>query len=121
MVVKGPAGEVVGHYTEVKEQPLSSSLGEKAYIRWLITSSLGAPNYAMRLFRLEPEGKIYSHSHPWEHEIYILKGKLKIRVNGTWYTVKEGDFVYIPPNAEHEYTNLSGGESLFICVIPNKK
>ncbi|MCC6029170.1 MAG: cupin domain-containing protein [Candidatus Korarchaeum sp.] len=86
-------------------------------IKWLISPKDGAPTFAMRLIRIEANGEIPEHSHPWEHEIFILKGSGKIRVYETIYDVSEGDAVLIPPDAPHEYH--ADTEMLFICLIPN--
>jgi len=88
-----------------------------AQIKWLISPKDGAPTFTMRLIRIEASGEIPEHSHPWEHEIFILKGSGKIRVNETIYNVSEGNAVLIPPDAPHEYH--ADTEMLFICLIPN--
>jgi quercetin dioxygenase-like cupin family protein len=47
----------------------------KVKVRWLITKEIGAENFAMRLFEIEPGGYTPLHSHPWEHEVFILEGE----------------------------------------------
>jgi quercetin dioxygenase-like cupin family protein len=48
---------------------------EKLRVRWLITKEIGAENFAMRLFEMDPGGFSPLHRHPWEHEVFILEGK----------------------------------------------
>ena len=43
--------------------------------REVITASDGAPHFCMRVFEVEPGSSTPSHSHPWEHEVFILSGK----------------------------------------------
>jgi quercetin dioxygenase-like cupin family protein len=43
-------------------------------VQWLLASAEGAPNFALRRFTLEPGGQTPTHSHPWEHEVYVLRG-----------------------------------------------
>jgi quercetin dioxygenase-like cupin family protein len=89
-----------------------------AHKRVLIGNKLGAPNFVMRLFTLEKDGFSPRHTHDWEHEVFVLKGKLEV-FNGEEYVIaEEGDFVFVPPNVEHQFKNINDGESQFICVIP---
>ena len=112
-------GEKVAHYTEVPEERVPESMATGTYIRWLIAEGDGARSFYMRLFRMEPGAHIRAHFHPWEHEIFVLRGSGRVRIGSTTYSVREGSFLYIPPNAEHEY--WSGGEGLwFLCVIPSR-
>jgi len=80
-----------------------------------------APTYLMRIFEVDPGGIIPEHSHPWEHEIFILKGTLKIRIGDSEYIVREGYVIYIPPNMPHEYVNIGDTTAVFICTIPKVK
>lgn len=96
----------------------SEIVGSKgAQIKWIFSPRDGAPTFAMRLVRLEAGGIIPEHSHPWEHEIFILKGSGRIRVGESTYDVSEGNAVLIPPNLPHEYRAKT--EMLFLCMIPN--
>jgi quercetin dioxygenase-like cupin family protein len=35
----------------------------------------GVPNFVMRVFELEPSSATPFHTHPWEHEVFIISGK----------------------------------------------
>ena len=110
-------GEKVAHYSSVEEKVVPEEMASKTYIRWLIAEADGAKNFYMRLFRVEPGGHIKSHFHPWEHEIFVIRGKGRVRIGRSTYNVGEGTFLYIPPNVEHEY--WADEELWFICVIPS--
>ena len=60
-------------YTDVKAEDAGKETS-KLRVRWLITEDIGAINFAMRLFEMEPGGYSPLHSHPWEHEVYVLSG-----------------------------------------------
>jgi quercetin dioxygenase-like cupin family protein len=107
-------------FTDIKAEELKPDFGVKSTIRWLITDADGARASAMRYFQIMPGGKIFPHHHPWEHEIFIVKGEGKLRIGRRWYSVSEGTFIFIPPNVEHEYVNSSDQPFEFICVIPLK-
>ncbi len=120
-IVLGPYGEKLGHYTLVRKEKVPEDMAEKTWIRWLIRKEDGAPNFAMRVFEVEPGGHIKAHSHPWEHEIFVLEGVGDIRIGDRVYRVTSGFFIYIPPNVEHEYWNKGDKSLVFICLIPHTK
>lgn len=91
----------------------------KLTIRWLITKETGAPNFAMRLFEMEPSGHSPLHNHPWEHEIFILEGE-GVAFDGTnERKVKAGDAIFIPSNEKHQLRNHSKKLLRFLCLIPH--
>ena len=120
-VLRGPCGEKVGPAKDVEAEDvvIAGQKLEGVKIRWLIKDSDGAKAFAMRYFTLDPNAHIPAHKHPYEHEIYIVKGSARIRIEGKTYEVKEGYFLFIPPNAEHEYWAGSSGVE-FLCLIPLK-
>lgn len=120
MVIKGSSGEKIGHYSEIPAEPVGEDMATGTTIRWLIHKEDGALLFAMRMFEVRPGGHIKAHKHPWEHEIFILEGKGRIRIGEKSYDVSEGYFVYIPPNVEHEYWNTSDSVLRFLCIIPHR-
>ncbi len=82
----------------------------------------GAPNFSLRVFRLEPGGQTPFHGHAWEHENYILKGQGLIRQgNNAEIPVQQGDFVLVLPGEKHQYINNSETEEMeFICLVPKE-
>ncbi|WP_236698193.1 cupin domain-containing protein [Pyrodictium occultum] len=118
---RGPCGEKVGRAVDVEASEASVG-GEKlpgVYIRWLVSDKDGAPTFAMRMFTAEPGSHIPGHSHPWEHEIFVLSGSMRVRIGEREYAVGQGDFLYIPPNVHHEYFVGDKGV-VFLCMIPLK-
>lgn len=120
MIVRGPSGEKLGRWDEIEAKVVPPDMAAKTTIRWLIRSADGAPNYAMRVFEIGPGGWIKEHSHPWEHEIFVLSGNGKIKIGERWYDVGAGTFIYIPPNVPHAYENPGNDVFRFICVIPTE-
>ena len=110
----------LGHVDNVKKEEVKMEGTSGTFIQWLISKGQGAENYAMRLFTVKPGGKIAKHQHPWEHEIFILKGHGKVGVGGEEVEVREGNFLYIEPNVPHWYENLGDEDWQFICIIPMK-
>ena len=87
--------------------------------REVITASDGAPNFCMRVFDIDPGVSTHSHSHPWEHEVFILAGR-GVVVSGDKKTPIEKDSViFVPPDEHHYFTNTGKTTMRFICLIPN--
>ncbi len=108
------------NYRDVKAENVGPDMAEgHVTIRWLIAEKDGAKTFYMRLFEMSPKTRIKPHFHPWEHEIFILKGSGKLRIGKTWYNVKPDMFIFIPPNVEHAYEASDEG-LMFLCLIPAK-
>ncbi len=89
--------------------------------RVLIGPDDGAPTFIMRHFRVKPSGFSPHHSHNWEHEVYVLKGKGFLRTDEGEKPFKAGDYVFVPPNETHQFVNDSSEILEFICVIPKNE
>jgi quercetin dioxygenase-like cupin family protein len=83
----------------------------------LINDRDGAQNFAMRLFEVDKNAPFPpSHSHPWEHEIYILEGKGVVIGEEGEKPFMAGDAIFIPPNEIHQIKQQDALR--FICVVP---
>ncbi len=91
---------------------------KKLKVRWLITKEMGAPNFAMRLFEMEPGGNSPLHKHPWEHEVFILEGEATVVGEQGEKTCTYGDVVFIPPNEMHQFKNTEKTTLKFLCLVP---
>ncbi len=110
----------ISHVNDVPKEEVNMEGTQGTFIQWLISKEQGAENYAMRLFTIKPGGKIARHQHPWEHEIYILRGKGIIGAGEEEVKVKEGNFLYVPPDVPHWYRNDGNEDLQFLCIIPMK-
>jgi len=86
--------------------------------RVLIGPAQGARNFVMRLFTLEEGGCSPYHTHDWEHEVFILSGKGTVNSTSENTPVSAGDFVYVPPNEEHQFLNAGPDPFEFLCLVP---
>ena len=109
------------HYSEVKAENVEIEGFKGVTVRWLITKDDGAENFAMRCFEIKPGGKTAFHSHDWEHEVFVLSGKGKVRCGNEEKIVEAGYVVFIPPNVPHCFENLGEDTLKFLCLIPYKK
>jgi quercetin dioxygenase-like cupin family protein len=108
------------NYKDVEpEENLEDASGIK--MRWLISKEMGANNFAMRFIEIEPKGFSPLHDHPWEHEIFVLEGE-GLTTNGKdEKKIKEGDFIFIPPNETHQTKNIGINTLKLLCMIPYEK
>jgi quercetin dioxygenase-like cupin family protein len=65
----------------------------------------------MTYSEIYPDKTSSHHIHPWEHEVYIIKGSGTLVCDGKEYPVKAGDALFIPPNVDH-YTLNNGGQGV---------
>ncbi len=106
------------HFTEIPETRVETEGARKVNIRWLIGKEHGAPNFATRMFRIEPGGNTPYHAHDWEHEIYILEGEGELLFEGEFHHLKPGVTAYVPAMTKHSFRSEEGMK--FLCIIPIK-
>jgi quercetin dioxygenase-like cupin family protein len=105
------------HYDTVKAKDAEEG-ASKVKIRWLITKEMGAENFAMRLFEMEPGGYSPLHAHPWEHEVFILEGEGSVFDGEKTKPLRAGDVIFISPNERHQVKNNDEKTLKFLCLIP---
>jgi len=88
-------------------------------IQWLISKDDEAENFAMRLFELEPGGHTPLHTHPHEHEVFILEGTGIVMDEGTERPIGPEDAILVPGGCEHNFQNTGDSTLRFLCLIPN--
>ncbi|MCS7174211.1 cupin domain-containing protein [Pseudothermotoga sp.] len=106
----------IKHVNEVEVQKLMNG----KVLKRVFISPTEAPNFVLRLFTLQPNASTPFHSHSWEHEVFVIEGKLKVVSQDGEVTVEPGHFVYVAPNEQHQFINVSNAPSSFICVVPKE-
>jgi quercetin dioxygenase-like cupin family protein len=110
--------EVGSHENVIPEIIDDGKVARGVEKRVLIGPKNDAPNYIMRHFRIFSGGFTPDHSHPWEHEVYILKGSGTLKTSEGKKAFKAGDYVFVKPDEKHQFINDSKEALEFICVIP---
>ncbi len=87
----------VSNYLETK--PKSEVPG--AVLREVITGDDGAPNFCMRVIEVEPGSSTDFHSHPWEHEVYILSGQGVVKGEQGESQIARDSVVFVAPDERH--------------------
>jgi quercetin dioxygenase-like cupin family protein len=109
----GPAKDISREEVNIKD-------AENVTVRWLISEDDGAPNFAMRLFEVGAGGCSPYHTHSWEHEVYILEGKGKLRFEGGEREFSAGYFIFVPEGRKHAFVNTGESVLKFLCMVPNR-
>ena len=111
---------IIKDVKKIKLVPVEMEGAEKTYMAWLISDKDAPVTFAMRIFKVEPGGKIPLHSHWYCHEIFCLQGKGKVTVAGKEYIMEAWNAVYVPPEVPHSYENIGDEDWIFLCMIPLK-
>jgi len=87
-------------------------------IRWLISKEDGAENFAMRMFELQPGGHTPLHTHPHEHEVFVIEGHGVFVCEGQEHEFGAEYVIFVPPNTEHRFKNTGDSLLRMLCLIP---
>ena len=87
-------------------------------IRWLISRQDGAENFSMRIFEIEPGGHTPLHTHPHEHEIFVVEGRGTFVFEGTENEFEKDYVIFVPGGKEHRFKNTGDSLLRLLCLIP---
>jgi quercetin dioxygenase-like cupin family protein len=108
----------IGHYTDIPGEPQSNYGTTGTVLRTLIARDAGARIFSLRVITIEPRGQIGLHSHNWEHEIFVIRGKGRAFTKTESVDMNPDDFIWIPPDEEHGFENTGDVALEFVCCIP---
>ncbi len=109
----------IQNYESLKQQPVTMEGSVGCQVRWLIGQTEQAPNFAMRQFEVAVGGHTPKHFHPYEHEVFVLRGQGQIMENDQSLPIKAGDCIYVAPDEIHQFRNTGNQPLEFLCLIPN--
>lgn len=108
-------------YDQIEARPVDMPGASGCKIRCLIDETDGAPTFAMRHFEVAPGGCTPRHSHPHEHEVYVLQGSGTVMEGAKEHPLRPGMAVFVPGGAEHQFMNTGTTTLKFLCLIPHIK
>ncbi len=109
----------VQDHRRVESKPVTMEGASGCEVRWLVGQAEGAPNFAMREFQVAPGGYTPRHSHPYEHEVFVLEGAGEVYEGDAAHPLRAGDVVYVAPDEIHQFRNTSDVPLRFLCMVPN--
>lgn len=89
------------HYLDEQPETVDVDGAKGVVIRHVISEKDGAPNFNMRVLSIEPGGESPNHSHPWEHEFFILRGSGVGVVDNKETPIRPGDAIFVPAGVQH--------------------
>jgi len=101
-------------YREVEAKEAEGSF--KLKIRWL--NNEGSKNFSVRHIQIESGGYSPHHSHPWEHEIFVLEGSGTAVGEKGVQSISVGDLISIPGEEMHQIKNTGKSALKILCMIP---
>jgi quercetin dioxygenase-like cupin family protein len=109
----------VQHFETTAAQKVEMPGVEGCQVRQLITQQDGAPGFAMRQFEVAPGSYTPHHSHPYEHEVFVIEGAGEVLEGEDPRPLKAGDVVYVAPDEVHQFRNTGTTPLKFLCLVPN--
>jgi quercetin dioxygenase-like cupin family protein len=100
----------------VASRPVAAGVATE--IQVLVGPDDGAPNFALRRFRMGEGGGMPLHTNRVEHEQFVLAGRAKVTIGATVHEVAAGSALYIPAGVPHSYQVVAAPFE-FLCVVPN--
>lgn len=101
----------VYHLPDLAEEQLNPYLSRK-----LVSGS----NIMLAFLVMKRGAEVPSHSHVNEQVSYVMQGALRFSVNKRTVTIRSGDVLVIPPNAEHSAEALEDTHVLDIFSPPRQ-
>ena len=108
----------VKHFTEVEKIEANTEGAQGASLRWILGPKDEMPNFHMRLVEIEPGGQSMHHSHPYEHQCFILEGEGELLGEKASLPLKPGNAAYVAADEIHQFRNAGEAPFKFLCMIP---
>ncbi len=102
----------------ITKEPVEVDGAKSVRIQWLISKEDGAENFAMRMFELQPGGHTPLHTHPHEHEVFIIEGHGIFVYEGEEHPFEAEHVIFVPGGKEHRFRNTSNSILRLLCIIP---
>jgi quercetin dioxygenase-like cupin family protein len=116
MVLREASVMIVRNYREVSAEPVVGEPG--VAVRWLVGETDETPNFALRLYEIEPGAVTATHTHYWEHQVFVLSGRGTVVSDEGDLSLRAGDVVYVPPAEAHQFANRGRKSLRFLMVLP---
>lgn len=108
---------LIRNINETPMSPVQMDGVKGASMALMVGREDGAPNFALRHFKVEPGGHTPRHAHDYEHEVFVVAGSGEVLLAGAYRELKAGDVVYIPADHEHQFRAKDKGLQ-FLCLVP---
>jgi quercetin dioxygenase-like cupin family protein len=111
--------------SKVPIEVLEKKGADKVKVQYLIDERHGSNRFALRIYTVEKGGHTPLDEHEYEHHVYVLNGTGLLReTRNNSLAVRrlnEGDALFVPSNAVHQFINERDEPFVFLCVKGNPK
>ncbi len=90
-------------------------------LRWLISELEETPGVALKLYELAPGVVGPIHTHVWEDEVFVLRGRGAVVGPEGEVAIGEGDVLYIPPRERHQFVNKGDTDLCLLMAVPKSE
>jgi len=104
--------------SNISKSPVRIEGAKDVEIRWLISKADGAENFAMRMFEIKPGGFTPLHTHPHEHEVFVVEGQGTFVCEGQQHEFGAEYVIFVPGGREHRFKNTGDSLLRMLCLIP---
>lgn len=81
----------------------------------LSPKTVGSTSGFMGVATIAPGDKISEHYHPYSEEfVYVVRGSIDARLDGTAHQVRAGQGLFIPVNVKHRLENHGDVEAFLV-------
>ena len=102
----------------IRKSAVEAEGAKDVAIRWLISKEDGAENFALRMFEFQPGGHTPLHTHPNEHEVFVVEGQGTFVYEGQEHHFERDYVIFVPGGNEHQFKNTGDSILRMLCIIP---
>jgi len=125
MIQKVESKVFVTNIDSVPIEDMTKRGAKNVQVRYLIDERHGSNRFFLRLYTVPKGGHTPPDQHEYEHQVYVLNGRGLLRETEQDLPVPtelgEGDVIFVPSNAVHQFLNEHGEPFVFLCVKGNPK
>jgi quercetin dioxygenase-like cupin family protein len=70
------------------------------------------------MFEIQPGGNTPLHTHPHEHEVFIVEGDGIFVFDGQEHEFSAEYVIFVPGGKEHQFRNIGNSVLRMLCLIP---
>jgi len=74
------------------------------------------PSGTMTVFAFDEGEGLSEHTAPFDAAVYMLEGEAEIRIEGTPYSVREGEMIIMPANKPHALKAITRYKMLLVMI-----
>ncbi|OQY50394.1 MAG: cupin [Desulfobacteraceae bacterium 4572_89] len=106
------------NYNDILPVTMDNEVVRNVTGRVMIGREDKAKNFCMRVFEVGRNGYTPKHTHDWEHEVFVHAGQGEVFIEDKWHPMSQGTAVFVPPDVEHQFRNISRETLVFVCLVP---